>query len=438
MMEPNLHLAPLSDAKTTSTSHPSTSSKETDHEIEVGNVEFPEGGSAWLVIFGAWCALFSSLGIMNTMGSFEEYISTHQLRDYDLSAVGWIFSLYAFLTFGVGLFVAPLFDKYGARWLILPGSVLVVVSMDTIEYCQEYWHFVVVFSILGGVGSALLFSPSITVVGHYFNRRRGIATGIATTGGAVGGIVFPLILQYLVPRIGFVRATKIIALISMVLCAFANVFIKGRKTTGSNSSARLDLGILGHPIYAVTILGIFLLEFALFVPLTYINSYCISKGFSPAFFSLVLPMLNVGSFLGRLLPGYLADKYGRFNAAIVAIFLTVISVFGVWLPFGGNKAGIMMFALIFGLGSGSNISLTPVCIGQLCDVENYGRFYSTCFSIVSLGCLFRVPLAGKILDMNHGNFNGLVIFVGACYAGGLVAFSCARALAVGWKLGQTF
>lgn len=292
--------------------------------------------------------------------------------------------------------------------------------------------------MLGGVGSALVFSPSITVIGHYFNRRRGIATGIAATGGAVGGIAFPLILQLLTPRIGFVWATKVIALISLVLCGFSNVFIQGRITMGRSNSARPDIRILANPTFAITVLGVFLLEFALFVPLTYINSYCISKGFSSTFYSLILPILNVGSLFGRLLPGYLADKYGRFNIAIVAIVLTTISVLGVWLPFGGTKAGTAVFALLFGLGSGSNISLTPVCIGQLCRIENYGRYYSTCFSIVSLGCLSGVPIAGKILDMSGGKFNGLVIFVGCCYAGGLLAFYCARVLAVGQGLRQKF
>jgi MFS family permease len=72
---------------------------------------------------------------MNTMGAFQEYISIQQLRDVDVAITGWIFSLYAFMTFGVGLFVGPLFDKYGPRWLILSGSVLVVLSMDLIGNC---------------------------------------------------------------------------------------------------------------------------------------------------------------------------------------------------------------------------------------------------------------------------------------------------------------
>lgn len=118
-----------------STSHNNSSTKDLIPEEAV--VFFPEGGlRAWLVVFGSWCALFASLGIMNTMGAFQQHISTHQLVGHEIAAVGWIFSLYAFLTFGVSLFVGPVFDKYGPRWLILSGSVLVTASMATIGVCQ--------------------------------------------------------------------------------------------------------------------------------------------------------------------------------------------------------------------------------------------------------------------------------------------------------------
>jgi MFS family permease len=168
--------------------------------------------------------------------------------------------------------------------------------------------------------------------------------------------------------------------------------------------------------------------------LTYISSYCILKGFSPAFSFQILPILNAGSIFGRWLPGYYADKIGRYNAAIVTIVLTIVSVLGIWLPVGDTKAGIIVFALLFGFSSGSNISLTPVCISQLCPIENYGRYYATCFSIVSAGCLIGVPVAGRILDLNHGIYDGLIILVGVCYVGGGIGFIVARGMATGWKL----
>ncbi|CRK25272.1 hypothetical protein BN1723_013569 [Verticillium longisporum] len=84
---------------------------------------FPEGGlRAWLVVLGSWLALFSSLGLMNSLAVFHNYIGTHQLASYSHGTVGWIFSVYTWLCFGGGLFVGPLFDKYGPRWLILSGT----------------------------------------------------------------------------------------------------------------------------------------------------------------------------------------------------------------------------------------------------------------------------------------------------------------------------
>lgn len=124
---------------------------------------------------------------------------------------------------------------------------------------------------------------------------------------------------------------------------------------------------------------------------------------------------------------------GGFNTAIIAIILTVLAVLDIWLPFGNTKPGVIIFALLFGFGSDSNISLTPVCVSQLCSIESYGRYYSTCFSIVSLGCVTGVPIAGKILDMGEGSHRGLVLFVGCCYAGGLLAFLGARIIATGLR-----
>ncbi len=95
-----------------------------------------EGGlRAWLVVFGSWCAMFASLGIANTLASFQAYISKNQLSDYSPGQIGWIFSIYAFLSFACGIYIGPLFDVYGPRWLIIPGSVCVVLSMFLLGVC---------------------------------------------------------------------------------------------------------------------------------------------------------------------------------------------------------------------------------------------------------------------------------------------------------------
>jgi MFS family permease len=417
---------------------------------------YPEGGlRAWLVVLGSWCGFIASLGIANTMGSFQAYISENQLASYSTGQIGWIFSLYAFLTFACGIYIGPLFDVYGPRWLVLPGSASVCATMFLLGVCEsessspihpyytnqiptEYWHFILVFGILGGVGTSLLFTPCVAAIGHFFHRRRGNATGIAATGGALGGIIFPLMLQKTIPSIGFAWSTRIMGFIFLFLCLLANLLIRSRLPPAKKSFPKPDFHILANPAFALTVLGVFLLEWALFIPLTYITSYALQQGFPQAFSYQILPILNNGSVFGRWLPGYYADHIGRYNTAILSILLTIISCLCIWLPAGSSTAGLVIFALLFGFASGSNISLTPVCVGQLCDTKDYGRYYATCYTIVSIGCLTGIPIAGEILQRDGGGYAGFIVFTGACYVGGLVAFGAARVLGVGWRIGVKY
>jgi MFS family permease len=397
---------------------------------------YPEGGlQAWLVVFGGWCGMFASFGIANTLGSLEAYISENQLSTYNPSQIGWIFSLWTFLTFFGGIYIGPLFDVYGPRWLLIPGSICIVLSMFILGICTQYWHFILNFSILGGLGTSLIFTPSVASVGHWFLHRRGNATGIAATGGAFGGIVFPLLLQSLIPKVGFGWATRIMAFIILFLCLISNALVRSRLPKSSiRRSPHPDARILAQPAFAWTVFAVFLLEWALFIPLTYITSYALHKQYSVAFSYQILPILNVGSVFGRWLPGFYSDIIGRYNTTLIFVILTIISVFVIWLPFGAHTAGLVVFVLLFGFASGSNISLTPVCIGQLCETKDYGRYYATCYSIVSLGCLTGIPIVGAILERCGGNYWGLIVWTGTCYAGSFMAFAVARGLGGGRRL----
>lgn len=223
----------------------------------------------------------------------------------------------------------------------------------------------------------------------------------------------------------------------IALLATANLLIKNRLTR-TTRSPHPDFHILANPAFAAIVFGVFLLELGIFIPLTYITSYAKTTGYDTAFAFQILPIVNVGSVFGRVLPGLFADKFGRYNISIIFIVLTVFSVFVLWLPFGDQTSGIVLFALLFGFSSGSNISLTPVCIGQLCDTRDYGRYYATCYTIVSIGCLIGTPIAGVILASTGYQYWSLIVWTGCCYAHGLIAFIIARGLGGGWRFWKKF
>ena len=91
---------------------------------------YPEGGSeAWLVVLGSFCGMLASFGLMNSVGTFQTYISTHQLSNLSPSTIGWISSIYIFLSFGCGLQIGPIFDAKGPKWLLIAGGICLVVGM---------------------------------------------------------------------------------------------------------------------------------------------------------------------------------------------------------------------------------------------------------------------------------------------------------------------
>jgi hypothetical protein len=69
-----------------------------------GKQFYPEGGKdAWLVVFGSFTAMIASFGIMNTIGTFQTYLASHQLSSYSEGQIGWIFGVYAFISFFGGI-----------------------------------------------------------------------------------------------------------------------------------------------------------------------------------------------------------------------------------------------------------------------------------------------------------------------------------------------
>lgn len=295
---------------------------------------------------------------------------------------------------------------------------------------------------MGGLGGALLNTPSYGCIAHFFNRRRGLATGIATTSGGIGGVVFPLLLQYLLPRLGFSWSVRVLALILVALAVPANLFIKARLSppvrcgsgTGRFASVWPDFRIFRDARFALASVGIIFMECGLFVPLTYIVSYAAAHGQDATASCLLLSYLNAGSVLGRVLPGHLADKLGRFNVIIGTISLCAVSVLALWVPAGDSRPLLLAYAVVFGFASGSNLGLIPVCLGQLCDPREYGRVLSTAMMVASIGTLGSVPIGGALLQTGPAEtgWTALMVFSGLCYGVALLCYASARVLAVGW------
>lgn len=188
------------------------------------------------------------------------------------------------------------------------------------------------------------------------------------------------------------------------------------------------------------------MEWGLFAPISYVTAYALSTNgaVTTSFAYQIIAILNAFSVLGRWLPGYFADKIGRYNCMLAALILCMLSALGLWLPAAvlssrpDHEANnntifglLVTFCILFGFGSGSNISLTPVCVGMLCDTEEYGRYYATCYTMVAIGTLTGIPIAGALIEACDGAYWGVALFTGACYVVSFAAYAAVRVMKVG-------
>ncbi|OQD99580.1 hypothetical protein PENSOL_c006G06856 [Penicillium solitum] len=354
-------------------------------EVEALSYEYPEGGlSAWIVVAGASMMLACTFGMMSTVGVLQSYWETHQLQMYSSSEIGWISSLFVFLNLLLGVQVGPLFDRYGPRWVMLIGSILYTVSIFLLGSCEKYYQFLLCLGVLSGVSSALVSTPCLAVISHWFNRRRGTATGIAMAGSSLGGIIFPIILRPALDNLGWTWALRILGFIFFFFLAIGNMCIKSRFSV-KTSGGTISLKCFADSRFIWATIGAFFGEIVVFTSLGLIPSYALAQGFGSETGFYLLSVFNAGSGLGRWLAGLASDHYGRFNTISVIMAVTALCIFVLWYPFGRLIGVLYPFVCLLGFGTGSILSLTPVCIGQLCKTEDFGQWVGTCYFVTSFG-----------------------------------------------------
>ncbi|GIJ83247.1 hypothetical protein Asppvi_002066 [Aspergillus pseudoviridinutans] len=415
-----------------------------EHPFEDNSSEsYSDGGlQAWLVVLGSWCAALPSFGLMNTTGVFADWIATHQLSEYSHSAVSWIFSVHIFFLLIGGVQIGPVFDRYGPKHLLVLGTIGLTAAVMILSVSKEYYQFMLGFGVLGGISASMLFTPSVSVVTHWFCKRRALATGIVATAGSIGGIIFPQIFNALAPKAGFGWAIRTLAFITLVFCSTGSLLQKSRLKHNKASRKTIDLRVLREIPFALTTTAIVFADIGALIPVTYLTSYARANSMTIQQSYTLMSILNATSILGRLMPAYAADRYGRFNAMVVTTCISAIITVSLWLKSGSNHAAIISYAALFGFWSGSAIGLSPVCVAQISKIEDFGKRYGTAYTFVSVGVLVALPIAGQILKaQTHDGteeYWGLILFCGVAYGVSAGFFVLAKVFKTGWKVRSVF
>ncbi|KAL1940489.1 hypothetical protein VTO73DRAFT_9061 [Trametes versicolor] len=392
--------------------------------------DFPDGGKeAWTVVLGACLALFASAGMVNTYGTFQDYYEATLLPASSSSTVAFIGSLQIFFLYAVGTLTGRVFDAYGTKYLIPAGTIITVFSLMMVSLSEKNQPYQVFLShgVLFGFGIALLFNPAVAVLGHWFKKRRALAIGVTTGGSASGGVLLPIILEKLIPVVGFGWAVRIVGFILLGLLIISCVTIRTRLPTSGHLSFRtaIDLGGFRDPRYTLAAIGAFLLFYGFFIPYFYIQIYANFRGVPPHIAKYLLAIMNATNIPSRILPGYIADKTGPLKVFVPAAAICSVLLLGLWLP-SRNSASIIAFAALYGLFSGAFVSLLPTYIASISPREKLGARLGSVYMVVAVASLVGTPTGGALLKTtDEAHFRNLIIFCGALSVSGTLVMAMA-------------
>ncbi|KAL8953520.1 MAG: hypothetical protein Q9222_000622 [Ikaeria aurantiellina] len=403
--------------------------------------QFPDGElQAWLVTLGCWCVFFVSWGPINTIGIFQEYYQRELLRNHSPSSIAWISSTKLFIMYGGGIIFGKLFDSYGPRWLLLLGSVMHVFGFMMSSLATEYYQVFLSQAICSALGASCIYYACAGSITTWFLKRRSTAFGIAATGSSVGGVVLPIMVSRLIPKVGYPWTMRIVGFLILGFVIVINITVKSRIThTPKPLQAGEYIKPLTEPTFIFVSLSMTLVHRHVAnvgrVPGTYPKRSEASLTSSTFGKERAADDSSMSSTPGRIIPGVLADKIGNFNVSIITMVCSGVITLALWLP-GSSDAAIIVYTVVFGAFSGSYIALAPMLIAQISKIQQIGIRNGLAFFIISFAALTGGPLGGALLDDNDQDFKYLQIFAGAamCAAAALMAF--ARAFALGFKVSK--
>ncbi len=299
------------------------------------------------------------VGIGNLWSIFQEGIAKTIFLGDNAGASLSFSLLLAMLGVG-GIIGGKIEEKYSIRTTIIVGSLLIFIGFFATGFVTSAtpWLIWITYGIIGGLGSGICYSPSISCAQKWFPKKRGLVTGIVVAALGASGIIFTPVMELLIDSFGGVGAGEqntfiVLSIISLIVCmgsGFVMTTPKEGEVEQIKLSATKDIKnysskeMVKKPEFYIIILTFFLGCMGGLMILGFAKPIAVAKGLGEAAAIGVL-LIAIFNALGRLFWGMVSDRIGRINT--ITIILVGSAIFSFLVPL---AEGYMIFAVIAGVG----------------------------------------------------------------------------------------
>ncbi|KAJ4405299.1 hypothetical protein N0V82_010333 [Gnomoniopsis sp. IMI 355080] len=275
--------------------------------------------------------------------------------------------------------------------------------------------------LLGSV-MGFLQVPAFAAVSQCFDTKRAAALGVVVSGASVGGIILPVILSkmFYASTLGFGWATRITGFTIMPFMIFACLTVRPHLPLRQTKLFLWDA--FKEPRFTMLSVSLFFVFFGSYTPFFYLPTFAVKQGMNESLAGSLLAITNGTSIIGRIVPGILADRFGKLNTFALGSITTGVAVF--CMITAHTTAGLVVYAACLGLAAGTNVSGASAAFTTCpVDLRDIGTYIGMGMAIAGSGALVGPPLNGAIISTS-GGYTAVCMFSGGMTVlGGLIGFA---------------
>ena len=372
----------------------------------------------WVVVASAAVGLF--LGFVPIIGFtfsvFFKAIATEFHWNRSEISLGFSLSL---LVLSIALpFSGKLVDKYGARRVIVPGAVLFGLGLMAFTLLTNHlWQFYLTYLFIGLVGSGTAPIPYYKVISCWFDRRRGLALGVAMGGAGLGSSLMPYLAHSIIASSGWRTAYLVIGIIVIVVTVpVVALFMKERpamkglrtdgetgqpmRTTQEREAQGMSAVEARHTgTFWLMCTSFFLMSITLGGCMIHMVPMLTDRGISGNAAAIAASVLGAATLLGRVGTGYLLDRFAPNLVAMTLFLLSAVGIALLWSGTAGNLAFVAAF--LVGMGMGAEGDIMAYMVGRYFGVRNFGEIYGVCLTIYTIGAIIGPMVMAAGFDTTH-------------------------------------
>jgi sugar phosphate permease len=322
-----------------------------------------------------------------------------------------------------GFIAGKLVDRFGPRRSMLAGIVMAGGALVGLSYVttMSAFYFFYVFNALGYVFGGPL--PNQVLLSRWFDRARGKAMGVAYLGIGVGGAIVPLLAFWLTTTYGWRGALRILGALMIVVALPCAWFVKepARAAAAAAQAVQSLRTILSRPAFYFLMLGSMASIGAVGGTIQNLALYLsLDRKFAQVDIDTTLSAILLGSIVGRLTMGWLADRWAKKHVMILIYAIVAASI--PMLVYAPTPASTKVFAFIFGIGLGGDYMIIPLMAAEMYGVAVLGRVMGVVLTADSVSESLVPMVVAGMRDVSGSYANGFMLLL-VLAAGGAVAVS---------------